>query len=106
MKFIPSAFAGMGHLGSHKKGRSKSRDPSQLRSELGDLEMRLTKVELKLVYEEKFEKSEAHLEGLNERLEEFFREAQGVLNIEIDKLASERETVHYTLSEEMATLKE
>lgn len=106
-EIIPSASVGMEHVGSRKKGRSKSREPSQLRSELGDVETRLAKVELKLVdEEEKFEEMEAHLEGLDERVEEFRGEVQGALNAAIDKLASEGETVRHTLGEEMAALKE
>ena len=40
-EIIPSASVGMEHVGSRKKGSCKFREPSQLRSELGDVETRL-----------------------------------------------------------------
>ncbi|KAF2300466.1 hypothetical protein GH714_013660 [Hevea brasiliensis] len=78
------------HEGGRRKGRSKSREPSRAREDLGDLEKHLARVELHLVDgEEKFEEMDTHLVELYGRIEEFQGEIQGALNVVIDKLASE-----------------
>lgn len=58
-----------------KKGRDKSREPSHIvREKLGDIEIRLAKMKLKLIDgEEKFEELDLHLDELSTSMEEFDR---------------------------------
>lgn len=93
----------------HWKGRrGKSREPSHItREELGNMEVRLAKVELKLIDgKKKLKELDMHLEELSAGMDEFHGEAQGVLNTAIDKLASGNETTLHSLDDELATMKE
>ncbi|KAF2322154.1 hypothetical protein GH714_007932 [Hevea brasiliensis] len=74
--------------GGRRKGRAKSRDPSQAREEMGDVEARLAKVELHLINgDERFKELGYRLLELVEVMEETREEMQATLNETIDKLA-------------------
>lgn len=93
--------------GQKKGSRVKSREPSRVASELGDVETRLAKVELKLLdVEEKFEEIDLHLEKFTSVADEFREEVQTALNGAIERLASNNEMTRHSLGEEVATLKE
>lgn len=84
-------------------GRDKSREPSShiARQELGDIEVRLAKVKLKLIDgDEKFEELDLHLDELSAGME-----VQGALNAAIDKFSSGKETTRHSLEEELTTVK-
>lgn len=91
---------------TRKKGaRDKSRELAHRRDELGQVDFRLAKIELKLVDdEERFEMLELHLEELNNGVHEFRGKVQGVLNAGIDKLASKGENMCHNLVEELAAV--
>ncbi|KAF2317445.1 hypothetical protein GH714_022337 [Hevea brasiliensis] len=90
-----------------RRRRGNSREPSRVREDLGDLEKRLTKVELHLIDgEERFEEMDTRLVELDGRMEELQGDMQGALNAAIDKLASECESLRLSHMEECAALRD
>ncbi|KAF2322157.1 hypothetical protein GH714_007989 [Hevea brasiliensis] len=93
--------------GGRRKGRAKSRDPSQAREEMGDVEARLAKVELHLINgDERFEELGYRLLELVEVMEETREEMQATLNETIDKLASDNEALKIAHTEEISATRE
>ncbi|KAF2310737.1 hypothetical protein GH714_016806 [Hevea brasiliensis] len=93
--------------GGKRKGRAKSREPSQVREEIGDLESRKAKVELHIINGDgRFEELENRLLELVEGMEETREEIQAALNKTTDKLASENEALTIAYAEEISAIRE
>ncbi|KAF2315572.1 hypothetical protein GH714_040081 [Hevea brasiliensis] len=65
--------------GGKKQGRGKSREPNEVREQLGDFETQVAKVELHLIdgednFKEKFEELDTRIEELDQGVEEFHEE--------------------------------
>ncbi|KAJ9153756.1 hypothetical protein P3X46_027164 [Hevea brasiliensis] len=93
--------------GGRRKGRGKSRESARAGEKLGDMEIRLVRVERRVIENEgRFEEMDTHMEGLVVGIEEFCDEMQGDLNASIDKLASETETLRHSHTEEITNIRE
>ncbi|KAF2295798.1 hypothetical protein GH714_034034 [Hevea brasiliensis] len=94
-------------VGARRKGLAKSMDPSRAREELGDVDLRMARVERHLVNrEDSFEELESRLSELVEEMEESREELQAALNEAFDKVANESEALRIAYAEEVSTMRE
>ncbi|KAF2313961.1 hypothetical protein GH714_020949 [Hevea brasiliensis] len=90
-----------------RKGTTKPRDPSRAREDLGDMEVRLAKMERHLITgDDRFEEIESRLMELGEGLEETRGELQAAFSDALERLISENEALKIAHAEEISAIKE